>query len=118
MLFLEQDDMILKTEGYTVEDLLNKITSVNSDEFLIKAEWDVFDIIPNAEEEEINTDGYLVFSFEPHDDYFYVERKMNLKEVEEFILKFNETWLIEDIIVIYNGKILKYKVEKELVKWL
>ena len=80
--FEKQCNLYLQLEQYDAEMLLDSITSVNNEKFLVEAEWDVADIVPDAGNIELDVRGYTIFYFIIHDDYFYIRKmKMMLKTI-------------------------------------
>lgn len=120
--FEKQCNLYLQLEQYNVEMLLDSITSVNNENFLVEAEWDVADIIPDAGNIEIDVRGYTIFYYIIHDDYFYIKKVKNENDVKAFLIRTLDNNFFTDITVFLNGKIKKYIInhvdDKEFVTWM
>lgn len=120
--FEKQCDLYLQSEQYNVDMLLDSITSINSEKFLVEAEWDVADIIPNAGNVEIDVRGYVVFYFIIHDDYFYIKKMESESAVKDFLTRALDNYFFKDITVFFDGKIKRYVINhenyKKCVTWL
>lgn len=120
--FEKQCNLYLQLEQYNTEMLLNSITSVNNEKFLVEAEWDVADIIPDAGNIEIDVRGYTIFYFIIHDDYFYIKKMKNEDHVKDFLIRTVDNNFFTDITVFFDGKIKKYVINhvdnKDIVAWM
>lgn len=120
--FEKQCNLYLQLEQYNAEMLLDSITSVNNEKFLVEAEWDVADIIPDAGNIEINVSGYIFFYYIIHDDYFYIKKMKNENDVKDFLIRTVDNNFFTDITVFFDGKIKKYIInhvdDKEVVTWM
>ncbi len=120
--FEKQCNLYLQLEQYNAEMLLDSITSVNNEKFLVEAEWDVADIIPDAGNIEINVSGYIIFYYIIHDDYFYIKKMKNENDVKDFLIRTVDNNFFTDITVFFDGKIKKYIInhvdDKEVVTWM
>ena len=109
-------DLYIQTEEKLDVDLLlsliTKVSNDRNDRFIVETEWDRTDILPNAEEMEINEKGYLLFWHVIHDGYFYVEKMDGEYEIIEFIKEMYGNSFIPNIVVILDGKKKKYEVKK------
>lgn len=116
-IFEKQCNMYLQLEQYDIETLLDSITCINNDnfneQFLVMAEWDVADIIPNAGDVDVDVNGYIVFYYIIHDDYFYIKKMKNKDNVTDFLLKVSDNRFYKDITVLLDGKIKKYVINHE-----
>ena len=112
--FEKQCNLYLQLEQYNVEMLLDSITGVNNDKFLVEAEWDVADIIPDAGNIEIDVRGYTIFYYIVHDDYFYIKKVKNENDVKDFLIRTLDNIFFTDITVFFDGKIKKYIINPEL----
>lgn len=108
--FEKQCNLYLQLEQYNTEMLLDSITSVNNEKFLVEAEWDVADIIPDAGNIEIDVSSYTIFYFIIHDDYFYIKKMKNENDVKDFLIRTVDNNFFTDITVFFNGKIKKYLI--------
>ncbi len=107
------NDLYIKTEeNMDVNSLLGMITKISNESFLVEAEWDRAEIIPNAGEIDINEKGFLVFWYVVHDDYFYIEKMDNENTVIEFIKRMCDNMFVPDIIALFDGKKKEYRVLK------
>ena len=120
--FEKQCNLYLQLEQYNAEMLLDSITSVNNKKFLVEAEWDVADIIPDARNIEIDVRGYTIFYYIIHDDYFYIKKMKNESDVKDFLIRTVDNNFFTDITVFFDGKIKKYVInhvdDKEVVTWM
>lgn len=120
--FDKQCNLYLQLEQYNVEMLLDSITGINNDKFLVKAEWDVADIIPDAGNIEIDVKGYTIFYYIVHDDYFYIKKVKNENDVKDFLIRTLDNIFFTDITVFWDGKIKKYIInhvdDKAFVTWM
>lgn len=120
--FEKQCNLYLQLEQYNTEMLLNSITSINNEQFLVEAEWDVADIIPDAGNIEIDVSGYAIFYFIIHDDYFYIKKMKNENDVKDFLIRTVDNNFFTDITVFFDGKIKKYVINhvdnKDIVTWM
>ncbi|MDE7422750.1 MAG: hypothetical protein K2N51_03525 [Lachnospiraceae bacterium] len=120
--FEKQYNLYLQLEKYNTEMLLDSITSVNNEKFLVEAEWDVADIIPDAGNIEIDVRGYTIFYFIIHDDYFYIKKMKNENDVKDFLIRIVDNSFFKDITVFFDGKIKKYVInhvdDKDIVTWM
>lgn len=120
--FEKQSNLYLQLERYDIEMLLDSITSVNNEKFLVEAEWDVADIIPDAGNIEIDVKGYTIFYFIIHDDYFYIRKMKNENDVKDFLIKIVGNSFFKDITVFFDGKIKKYLInhvdDMDIVTWM
>lgn len=120
--FEKQCNLYLQLEQYNVEMLLDSITGVNNDKFLVEAEWDVADIIPDAGNIEIDVRGYTIFYYIVHDDYFYIKKVKNENDVKDFLIRTLDNIFFTDITVFFDGKIKKYIInhvdDKAFVTWM
>lgn len=120
--FEKQCNLYLQLEQYNVEMLLDSITGVNNDKFLVEAEWDVADIIPDAGNIEIDVRGYTIFYYIVHDDYFYIKKVKNENDVKDFLIRTLDNIFFTDITVFFDGKIKKYIInhvdDKAFVTWI
>ena len=120
--FEKQCNLYLQLEQYDTEMLLDSITSVNNEKFLVEAEWDVADIIPDAGNIEIDVTGYTIFYFIIHDDYFYIKKMKNENDVKDFLIRTVDNSFFKDITVFFDGKIKKYVInhvdDKDIVTWM
>lgn len=118
----KQCNSYLQLEKYDTEMLLDSITSVNNEKFLVEAEWDVADIIPDAGNIEIDVRGYTIFYFIIHDDYFYIKKMKNENDVKDFLIRTVDNSFFKDITVFFDGKIKKYVInhvdDKDIVTWM
>ena len=112
--FEKQCNLYLQLEQYNVEMLLDSITGVNNDKFLVEAEWDVADIIPDAGNIEIDVRGYTIFYYIVHDDYFYIKKVKNENDVKDFLIRTLDNIFFTDITVFFDGKIKKYIINPRL----
>lgn len=109
----EGSDLYIQTEEHLdVDLLLSLITKISNDRFLVEAEWDRTDILPNAEEVEINEKGYLLFWYVIHDGYFYIEKMDGENKIIEFIKEMYGNSFVPDIVVLFDGKKKEYEVKK------
>lgn len=114
----------VRYDDYDVEMLLESITSVNNERFLIESEWDIegIEIIKNAGDIDIDVKGYIVYYYINHDAYFYLERMENEYAVKEFLLEVSDNYFFQDIIIFLDGKIKKYIInqgdDKKRVTWV
>ena len=120
--FEKQCNLYLQLEQYNVEMLLDSITGVNNDKFLVEAEWDVADIIPDAGNIEIDVRGYTIFYYIVHDDYFYIKKVKNENDVKDVLIRTLDNIFFTDITVFFDGKIKKYIInhvdDKAFVTWI
>lgn len=122
-IFQKHSDLHIATfQHYNVERLLDKITCINNEQFLVMAEWDIADVIPNAGDVDVDVKGYIVFYYIIHDDYFYLERMKNEDAVKEFLLEVSGNYFFKDITVFLDGKIKKYIInhvdDRAFVTWM
>lgn len=115
-------DLYIQTEELmNVNLLLGLITKISNDRFLVEAEWDRTDVLPNAGEIEINEKGYLLFWYVVHDGYFYIEKMDGENDILEFIKATYDNIFIPDIVVLFDGKKKEYEVKKNgdevIVTW-
>ncbi len=107
------NDLYIQTEEIlNVNLLLSLITKISNDKFLVEAEWDRADILPNAGEMKINEKGYLLFWYIIHDGYFYIEKIDGENKIIEFIKEMYNNNFIADIVVLLDGKKKEYEVKK------
>ncbi|MCI8408098.1 MAG: hypothetical protein HFJ09_02350 [Lachnospiraceae bacterium] len=120
--FEKQCNLYLQLEQYNTEMLLDSITSINNEKFLVEAEWDVADIIPDAGNIEIDVRGYTIFYFIIHDDYFYIKKMKNENDVKDFLIRTVDNNFFTDITIFFDGKIKKYVInhvdDKDIVTWM
>ncbi len=120
--FEKQCNLYLQLEQYNVEMLLDNITSVNNEKFLVEAEGDVADIVPDAGNIEIDVRGYTIFYYIIHDDYFYIKKMKNENDVKDFLIRTVDNNFFTDITVFFDGKIEKYVInhlnDKDVVTWI
>ena len=66
--------------------------------------------------------GYIVYYFINHDAYFYLERMKDKDSVTEFLLDIWDNDFYQDIIVLLDGNVKKYiinkKGDKKTVTWV
>ena len=113
----EKDLMIRDEAGYTVDILLDMITKVESSRFLVEAESDVADPISNAAEIDIDMNGYVIFYFVLHDEYYYLEKMKTLKDVEKFVNELYGNYFFEDIVLLKDGKVDKNELLQQSQKY-
>ena len=108
----ESNLFIRDEESFTVDDLVGNITAVMSKNYLVEAEWDVADSIPDAGDFDIDVNGYLLFYFICHDHYFYIEKLESKNEFEIFMNDVYDNYFFTDIVLLKDGKV----VFDELIK--
>lgn len=114
----------VRYDDYDVETLIKDITSVNNERFLVESEWDIdgVETVENAGDIDIDVKGYIVYYFINHDAYFYLERMKDKDSVTEFLLDIWDNDFYQDIIVLLDGNVKKYiinkKGDKKTVTWV
>lgn len=107
----EQKELHVRDEqGYSIDELISKITGINTDKYWFISESDISETIKNAGDIEVDVSGYSVFHYTVHDDYYYLEKLKNEEQALDFINRLHDNYFCEDIIILYNGNILKYQI--------